>query len=60
MLHNLILSVFSTTANDVRLPRGLLNGNSILTDVLEPDVVEVARTEAVDTFSLVGTDDDIP
>ena len=60
MLDDLVVGVLSTTSNDVGGSRGLPQGDGILADILEPDVVDVARTLAVDTLSLVGTDDDVP
>jgi hypothetical protein len=60
VLHHLVAGTLGTTTNDVRLPRSLLDGDSILTNVLKPDVVEVARAKAVDTLSLVSANDDVP
>jgi hypothetical protein len=60
VLNDLIAGSFGSSTNDVGLPGGLLDSDGILTNILEPDVVEVAGAKAVDTFSLIGTDDYVP
>lgn len=59
MLHDLVASTLGSAANNIRLPRGLLDGDRILAHVFEPDVIEVARTEAVDTLRLISANNDI-
>jgi hypothetical protein len=60
VLDDLVVGALGTTADNVGGARGLLEGNSILAHILEPDIVDVARPLAVDTLGLVGTDDDVP
>jgi len=59
VLDNFVFSVLGASTDDVGLARGLLDGDGILTDIFEPDVVDIARAEAVDTFGLVGADHDV-
>ena len=60
MLHNLVAGRLGTSTDDVGLTRGLLDCDSILADVLEPDVVEIARTKTMYAFGLVGANHDVP
>jgi hypothetical protein len=57
VLNNLVAGSLGSSTDDVGLPGGLFDSDCILTDILKPDVVEIAGAEAVDTFSLVGADD---
>lgn len=59
VLNDLIRSVESTTTVDVGSTRSLLEGESILTDILPPDIVESARTHAVNTFAVVWSNDNV-
>ncbi len=53
------LTLCTTTDNIACLASGLLEGGCILADILPPDVLESAVTSAVDTLSLVLSDDDV-
>lgn len=61
VLDNLVRTVVSTTTDDPGLGASLivLDGKSVLADVLPPDVLKSAVTGAVDTLSLVLADDDV-
>ena len=59
VLDDLVVGVFGTTTDDVGLTAGLLDGDSVLADVFEPNVVKVARAKAVYSLSLVGADNDV-
>jgi hypothetical protein len=59
VLHDLVACCLSSSTNDVGLSRSLLDGNGIFADILEPNVVEVARSEAVHPLGLVSTDYDV-
>lgn len=58
MLDDLIRGMVGTTTNDVGSSI-TLDGNGILADILEPDKFEVAAALAVDTLTLVGTNNDV-
>jgi hypothetical protein len=58
MLDDLVVGAVCTSANDVG-SAVTLDGDGIFADVLEPDELEVAATQAVDALLLVGTDDDV-
>ncbi|KAI6768388.1 hypothetical protein HG530_006397 [Fusarium avenaceum] len=58
-LDYLVGGVESTAATDDRSSRLLFQSNSVLADVLEPDILESARAFTVDTLSLAGADDDV-
>lgn len=58
VLDELVGALEGTTADDVG-NTVTLDGDGILADILEPDELEVARSLAVDTLALVGTDDDV-
>ena len=58
VLDDLVGGLVSTAANDVG-NSAALDGDGILADVLEPDKLEVAGAQAVDTLLLVGTDDNV-
>lgn len=58
MLNDLVTCAVSATSDDVG-GAITLDGDSVLADVLEPDVLEGARALAVDTLGLVLTDDDV-
>ena len=58
VLDDLVCGVESTTADDVGSTI-TLDGDGILADVLEPDKLQRARAQAVNTLTLVGTDDDV-
>lgn len=62
MLNNLVRGVVRTTANDPSLLASLvvLNSNSVLADVLEPNELKGAGTIAVHALSLVLADNDVP
>jgi len=59
VLDDFVFGVLGAAADDVGLAGGLLDGDSVLAYILEPDVVEIAGAKAVDTLSLVSADDDI-
>lgn len=61
VLNNLVGGVVSTTANDPGLLAShvVLDGNGVLTDVLEPHELEVAGTTAVHALSLVRANNDV-
>lgn len=61
VLNDLIRGVVGTTANDPGLLSGLvvLDGDGILADVLEPDVLNGAVAIAVDALGLVLADDGV-
>jgi hypothetical protein len=61
VLDNLVTGVVRTTANDPGLLSSLviLDTDSVLADILEPDEFEGAGTIAVDTLSLVLADNDV-
>jgi hypothetical protein len=59
VLNNLVLCMQSTTVVDARGAGLLLDGDRILTHILEVDMVERARAEAVHTLGLVRADDDV-
>lgn len=58
VLDDLIRGMVGTTANDVGSSI-TLDGNSILTDILEPDKLEVTAALAVNTLALVSTNNDV-
>lgn len=58
VLNDLVLGAVSTATNDVG-SSGSLDGDSVLADLLEPNELQVAAAQAVDTLLLVGTDDDV-
>lgn len=58
VLDDLVVGVVGTTSNDVG-GTITLDGDGVLTDVLEPDELQSARAQAVDTLALVGADDDV-
>jgi hypothetical protein len=60
VLDDPVAGSFGSSIDDVGLPGGLLDSDGILTNILEPDVVEVAGAKAVDTSNLVGADDHVP
>ena len=60
MLDNLVRGSLGATTNNVGGAASLLDRDGVLADVLEPDVVEVAWTEAVYAFLLILADDYIP
>jgi len=60
MLDNLVRGGLGATTNNVGGAASLLDRDGVLADVLEPDVVEVAWTEAVDALLLILADDYIP
>lgn len=59
VLDDLVVGVEGTTADDLGVAVAL-DGDGVLADVLEPDVLESARANAVDTLALVSADDDVP
>lgn len=59
VLDDLVFGGESTTTIDVGSTRGLLEGKSVLADILPPDVVESARAHAVNTFAVVWSNDDV-
>ena len=58
VLDDLVGGMVSTAANDVG-SAVTLDGDSVLADVLEPDKLESAGAQAVDTLTLVGANDDV-
>lgn len=58
VLDNLVARAVSATADDVGSAI-TLDGDSVLADVFEPDVLEGARALAVDTLGLVLADNDV-
>jgi hypothetical protein len=61
MLHNLITSMISSSANDPGLRTGFVvfDANGIFAHIFKPDVFECAVAIAVNALSLVFTDDGI-
>lgn len=59
MLKDFVIGVAGASAIDVRRAGRLLEGSSVLTDIGPPDVVEGAGAETVDTFAVVGSDDNV-
>lgn len=59
VLDDLVRGVESTTTVNVGSTRGLLEGKSVLADILPPDIVEGARAHAVDTLTVVWSNDDV-
>ena len=59
VLNDLVIRVLGSSASDSRGPRLLLDSDCILAYVLEPHVVQSARTETMNTLGLVGTNDNI-
>jgi hypothetical protein len=61
VLEDLVLGTESTTAGDGGGLAGflLLDSESVLADSRPPDVSQLAGAHAVDTFDLVGADDDV-
>ena len=60
VLHNLVRARLGAAANDVGRATALLDRDGVLTDILEPDVVDVARAKAVDALLLVLSNDNVP
>lgn len=58
VLNDLVGSLIGTSANDVG-GSVTLDRDGVLANVLEPDKLEVAGSETVDTFLLVLADDDV-
>lgn len=58
VLDDLVGGVVSTTTDDVG-SAAAKDGDGILADILEPGELDVARALAVNTLTLVGTDDDV-
>ena len=58
MLDYLIFGTLRAATRDSTVAVAL-EGESILADCLPPDVSDRASTSAVDTFDLIGTDDDV-
>lgn len=56
--HFVICSLSSSTV-DVGGSRRLLKCSSILAHIGPPDIVQCARSAAVDTFAIVGSNDDV-
>jgi hypothetical protein len=59
VLKNLVGSRFCATTVDVGCARGLLESRGIFADVDPPDVVQRASAEAMNTFTIIGTNDNI-
>jgi hypothetical protein len=59
VLDDLVARSLGSASDDVRSPGRLLDGNRVLAHVLEPDIGEVARSEAMDAFGLVRSDHDV-
>ena len=61
MLDDFVTRVIGTTSNDPALLTGLIifDANRILTYIFKPDKVEGARTIAMNTLSLVLSDDSV-
>ena len=60
VLHDLVRARLGATANDVGSSAALLDRDGVLADILEPDVVDVARAKAVNALLLVLSNDNIP
>jgi len=62
VLDDLVGGLVGTTSDDPGVLSGsvALDGDGVLANVLEPNELESARTAAVDTLSLVLSDDDVP
>jgi hypothetical protein len=58
-LDDLVGGVEGTATTDDGSSGLLLQSDSVLTDVLEPDILESARALAVDTLSLARADNDV-
>ena len=56
VLDDLVVSIIGTPASGGRCSRGLLDKDHVLGHVLEPDVVDGARTLVVDALVLVSSD----
>lgn len=59
VLYDLVVGVEGTAADDLGVAVAL-DGDGVLADVLEPDVLESAGADTVDTLVLVGANDDVP
>jgi len=59
MLNDLVISILGSTPGDCRCSRGLLDGDGIFANILEPDIPQSARAQAVDTLRLVCADNNI-
>lgn len=59
MLDDFILGSPGPAANDVGCSRGLLDSEGVFANIFPPDVLDGARTQAVDAFALLCSDDDI-
>ena len=60
MLHDFVIGVLSTAADDVGGTRGLPESDSVLTNVFKPDIIDIAGALSVNALGLVSTDDKIP
>lgn len=60
VLYDLVIGTPSTATNNIGRSRGLFNRNCILTHVLKPDVVYIARAETVHALGLVRANYDVP
>jgi hypothetical protein len=58
VLDDLVGSLVGTASDDVGSST-TLDSDGILADVLEPDKLKVASAKAVNTFLLVGTNNDV-
>lgn len=58
VLNNLIRGLIGSSADNVG-GSVTLDRDGVLADILEPDELEVAGSETVDTFLLVLADDDV-
>lgn len=60
VLDDLVRSILRATTGNIGGTRSLLEGDGILAHILKPDVVNVARTHAMDPLGLVGADNNVP
>jgi len=60
VLDDLVRARLGATTNDVGSAAALLDCDGVLTDILEPDIVDVARAKAVNALLLVLSNDNVP
>lgn len=59
VLEDLVRSRLRSSTVDIRSSRSLLERRSVLADIEPPNVVQGACTKAMDSFTVVGTNDDV-
>lgn len=60
VLDDLVLCALGSASDDLGSAGLLLDGQGVFADGFPPDVLDCAGTHAVNTFGLVGADDDVP